>query len=89
MNIINSICFVVLGVIMHLLPAYAASDVTESVAAGEFSLRALLCLALGYLFFAIGAWFLLKAVKRHVAPAMARGIHYVRIWHKAHALAHA
>jgi len=98
MNIINSICFLVLGVIMRLLPAYAesdvayaASDVAKNVAVSEYSLRELFCVALGCLFCAIGAWFLLKEIKRRVAPAVARVVHCMRIRNRraTRALAHA
>ena len=81
---------------MRLLPAYAesdvnyaASDVSRSIAASELSLRGLFCIALGYLFCVIGAWFLLKEIKRLVAPALARGINNIRSRRKAHTLAHA
>ena len=77
MNIITSAFYLVLGVTLHLLPAYAASDVGISVAASETSARGFSCIALGYVFCAIGAWMLLKEMKRLVAPALARGFHHI------------
>ncbi|AWI09445.1 hypothetical protein [Ereboglobus luteus] len=84
MNILNSLSFLIFGLIMRFLPVFAPAFVAPDAlnsAAAEATTRGTLLVAAGYAFAALGAWLLVREmarITRHTTAEVRRELQATR-----------